>query len=359
MLDYAGYQAVVVDCFADEDTGQLAVEAFCIADLTVNSLHPLLAAVCDKHDIQQLVYGSGLECHLDTLDYLQQHWRLLGNSAAVFRRMQDKVGFFRLLAELEIPAPETTFTLPANPDGWLQKPLLGQGGWGISRCQPELPVTAEGYYWQRELSGQPMSMTFIAAADEIEVLGFNSQYTIQNGMQPYWFAGLVTQAALPLALQQLLCDWLARLVAATGLRGLGSVDFMVQDGQCYVLEINARPPASAQLYDSKSMPVFVRHLAALQDAVPASAISVSVCRPPAEPVFKPSGYLVVYADETMHIPEAMCWPQWVVDRPRGGAIIGKGLPICSIIARENDQAQVLPVLQQRRQLLEKLLITGS
>ena len=360
MLRHAGYEPVVVDCFADADTCQLAVETVRVADLGVGSLRGVVADLCARHDIRQVVYGSGFEGYADSLDYLQQGWQLLGNTAEVFRRLQDKAEFFQLLTALDIPFPETVFAPPAEAEGWLQKPVQGQGGCGIVRYQLGGQSGAlAAHYWQREVTGLPLSLTFCAAAEWVEVLGFNRQWTRQQGLECFRFAGLVNQAVIAGEHQQLVCDWLIRLAAATGLRGLGSLDFIWRDGGGYVLEINARAPASAQLYELDAVPVFARHLQALHSADTAVATSLPVCHKVDGGQFKPAGYQPLYAAESTRIPEAMCWPEWVVDRPPGGAIIGKGQPICSIIASENEPALVRKLLLQRRRFIEKLLITGS
>ncbi|MDD4915752.1 MAG: ATP-grasp domain-containing protein [Methylococcales bacterium] len=365
LLRNAGFAPVVVDCFADADTVQLALEAVRVADLSVQSLRPVLADLRARYGMMHLVYGSGFEFHTDSLDDLRQDWQLLGNPPAVFGRVQDRKDFFRLLAMLAIPCPETVFVPPEDDGDWLQKPLQGQGGRGIVHHRPRRQADRADCYWQRRLDGTPMSLTFVAAADRVEVLGFNRQWTMALDSQPFRFAGIANRAVISAENRRLLCIWLGRLAAAYHLRGLGSLDFMLLDGCCHVLEINARIPASAQLYEptgrcfSHAPPVFARHLQTLRSAGSALTDSLPVYDLADEELYPAAGYQIVFAEKAGRIPEAVVWPEWVADRPFAGAIVGKDQPICSIIAREAEQAQVLTILRRRRQFVENILMTGS
>lgn len=360
LLRDAGYRPVVVDCYADADLRGLAVETLQVADLGPDSLRPVLADVQRRYGVLNVVYGSGLEAHTASLAALHsQGWRLLGNSPAVFAAIQDKRDFFRVLADLQIPFPATVFTRPHNGD-WLQKPLAGQGGRGIVAFAAD--AGHGGCYWQQRLQGVPMSLTFIAGGERVDILGCNRQWSLGSGPQPYLFAGIASGTALPKARLDQLGDWLGRLVAAYRLRGLCSLDFLYTAHGCQVLEINARIPASAQLYEPWQLPVghrrrlFARHLQALAGPEPVSGRPVVRADPAAGFA---GAYQVVYADRDWRIGAGVAWPSWVVDRPAAGAIIGREQPICSIIARCQGQAQVWPVLHQRRSALETLLNTGS
>ncbi len=342
-----GYAPVVVDCFADEDTRRMALEVRQVASLRLADVLPAVAALRLAHGLTHVVYGSGFESCPETLAYLQQDWVLLGNSAAVFSRLLDKPAFFRQLELMRIPFPETVFAQPWDTDNWLRKPLRGQGGAGIRRAGAAVAETALDSYWQRFLDGESFSVTFIAQAMQVVVLGFNRQWTqAMDENQPFMFAGVANCAELAEVLQNQLRHWLSQLVAFYGLQGLGSLDFMLKDCCCYVLEINARIPASAQLYAG---PVFACHV----QACSGQQLNLSW------PQSTPGAYEILYAPREMRIADDCVWPAWVLDRPAGGAFIGKHQPICSIIAAGNTPQHAAKQLLERRQFIENILNTGS
>lgn len=352
----AGLRPVVIDCFADEDTRQSAVETIKVASLSLADVQPFVEAMRQRYGLTQVVYGSGFERHTETLDYLEKNWLVLGNSAGVFRRFQDKPAFFAQLAALAIRYPESLFSSPKGRNvawvghgeegcgDWLLKPIRGEGGTDISVYASDRVGKSGEYYWQRHLPGQPMSALFLAMHGKFRILGFNRQWTAAiDADHPFVFAGVINRAELSAANRQLLSEWLEKLVGVYPLQGLGSLDFMLVDGQCYLLEINPRIPASAQLYGES---IFSLHVQACGGVLGGGVLS------------KPKAYQILYARNTIMIPEGLKWPEWVADRPVAGSLIGKGEPICSIIAVGKDAAQVEQRLRHRQNFIEKLFKTG-
>ncbi len=62
-----------------------------------------------------------------------------------------------------------------------------------------------------------------------------------------------------------------------------------------------------------------------------------------------AGKLVVYADEPVHIPAKLAWPEWVVDRPAAGSRLEADTPICTIMAGAETAEACLEALQKLRQ----------
>ena len=352
---------VVIDCFADLDTRQLAVATLKVNSLAWSDIQTSVAKLKSKYALTHLLYGSGFESHIESLTNLQQDWVVLGNSSAVFQRLQDKPDFFRQLDSLGIPYPETVFSPPSKDKDWLRKPYLGQGGEGIgwfdvnTQNYARLPaaetenkheVVEADHYWQRYVAGQPMSVTFIAAADKMEVLGFNRQWTVEFEGQPFSFGGIASGAELDITHKNRLLAWLQELIKVYGLRGLASLDFIMTEAGLQVLEINPRIPASAQLYGKN---ILQRHLQACLDLAPDN-INTQL---------EPSGYQILFAAIDVQIPSGISWPEWALDRPDCGANIGKGQPICSIIASGKSPENVAEQLDLRRQFIENILNTGS
>lgn len=346
MLVDAGIEPVVLDCFADLDTRQLSLATVKVPSLKLDDIKLAIKDLKQKYGLTHVVYGSGFENNPESLAFLEQDWIMLGNRSSVFRQFQDKKAFFRQLADLAIPCPEVVFSPPDDGREWLIKPMRGEGGVAIRRFNPADKNQDQGdCYWQRRLYGQPYSALFVAGRGWVRVLGFNRQWTASFEGHPFVFAGVGNHAQFPEADQNRVAEWLSKLVSVYPLRGLGSLDFILAEDGCYLLEINARIPASAQLYGKS---VFIRHLqgclGVLNDANREQA--------------GPAAYQIVYAPKTLTIPDAIDWPTWAVDRPESGAIIGKGQPICSIIAAGKSPRQVSEQLSRRLQIIENILNTG-
>ncbi len=339
-----GCEVVAIDCYADSDTKQMAKKVYQVTSLALSAVRAALEAAGRTYGVIELLYGSGLESQPETLAYLENHWRIIGNSAVIFQSVQDKCNFFARLALLSIPHPEVVFSRPTENEDWLLKPWRGEGGLAIRRCSVD--DKAVPGYWQRYINGRSMSVLFVANPGGIELIGFNEQWLADcNSEHPFMFGGVSSSVEVPDAVQMQMTEWLLKLSAAYGLRGLNSLDFILDAGDCYVLEINARISASAQLYGKS---VLLKHFQAFQYH-PDDSVEVSVL---------PSAYQIVYARNSVTISEGFEWPPWTADRPNPGAIVATGEPICSIIANGKNSGQMLDNLHRQQRILANLLESG-
>ena len=339
-----GYEVAAVDCFADSDTQQLAAPVMKVSTLALSDVKPALERVDQEFSISKVIYGSGFEGFPETLAYLEKNWPVSGNSTVTFKRLLDKRDFFRQLGELSIPHPKVEFDLPAENGDWLWKPLRGEGGLGIRRYKPV--ANHSGGYWQLYQPGKAMSVLFIVSHVGVELIGFNEQWTQEstNG-QSFLFAGIMSNILLPDPVRDLVMSWAVKLASVYKLVGLNSMDFIFHEGACYVLEINARISASAQLYGKT---VLSKHLEAC-----AGRISSAL-----EPSRRIRAYQIFYAQRQLEILPNIAWPEWVVDRPNAGAIVRTGEPICSIIAAGKNSGKVRKILDRQQRTLKNLLEIG-
>lgn len=339
----AGYDVVAIDCFGDLDTRRLALHSVVIPHLQVAVVADAMTTLMGLVVVDGVLFGAGFEQQPDSLHYLQQQFPLLGMAVSCFCRLNHQQDFFATLQQLQIPYPPTRFDLPVLDEDGLLKPLLGQGGVGIRPVTSALNPMPEGYYWQQRMAGEAFSVLFVGHVAGVSVLGFNRQWTRSSSpLHPFLFGGIANSAVLPDTIRHQVNQWLAQLSTCYELRGLGSLDFIVADQGCFCLEINARIPASAQLYGKQVLQWHVD--ACLGQVIDLESIA-----------FDAAGYHVVYANQTVSIPEAMTWPEWVVDIPVGGAIIEKDQPLCSIICQDNSPDAVANGLRRRTEALTFLL----
>jgi predicted ATP-grasp superfamily ATP-dependent carboligase len=339
----SGFIPYVIDCYADQDTQQLAENYQKVPSLSWTDLSSVVGYFKQQYGITRLIYGSGFESHSESLVFLAQYFEILGNSLGVFIALQNKRDFFQRLQQLNINHPKVSFSFPKHSDSWLTKPQDSQGGLNIRWAKK--PAHPTNFYYQRYLKGQSLSVLFLANGKQARIIGFNQQLTTSFDNQPFVFAGIINHAELSLEQQQTLANWVNKLTQSYGLHGLNSLDFILSENVCYVLEINPRPPASMQLYDSDLLRWHIdsqdlsgfKNLEGLHHSYKA--------------------YQILYAQKTIQIPEQMQWSGGCVDLPSAGAIISKGQPICSIIASGEDLAQLLNALHLKKSLLSTIITT--
>jgi methenyltetrahydromethanopterin cyclohydrolase len=310
-----GFLILIIDCYADLDTQKLARKVVRVDSLSIKNLTAALEQF-KNFNISGVIYGSGFENYVESLYFLENRFALSGNSAAVFERVQNKREFFYALNLLKIPYPQTRFDLPIIGKNWLSKPLNGQGGVGINSQKTDI-------YWQQFCVGKSGSVLFFNS----QIIGFNTQWTHGD----FLFAGIINQSDLSSLQKNKLALWVKKLVLHFNLRGLNSLDFIYTENEIFVLEINARVPASMQLYD---FPLF--------------SMQVCVNHPFSQPPSKRGrscAYEIIFAPQTLIIPKNFHWSQNYHDLPHSGVIIRKNSPICSMIARAMQPEAALKKLK--------------
>lgn len=331
-----GFIPLAIDLYADTDTQHYVETCWQISSLDRANLVPAVEFLLSHSPVTQVIYGSGFETFPESLAYLQQRLTLCGNTPETFANVIDKKSFFEILKKLDIPYPESVFTVPKHGNNWLSKPLQGQGGNGIQFWQED--GKAVNSYWQKHQSGTPHSVLFLADGQNVRVLGFNRQWTVSDGEQAFLFAGVINQTELHEKQKMAISRWLEKLVPVFGLKGLNSLDFMKEGEDLSVLEINPRPSASMQLYPGD---LLTWHINACTGRLPVSIA----------PPIQASAYQIVYAPNDLRIPATMEWPKQCADVPATDAICRKGQPICSIIAHHKTAQTVCEQLQYLQQVI--------
>jgi methenyltetrahydromethanopterin cyclohydrolase len=339
----ADIKPYVIDCYADLDTQHLAKCYKQINSLSIADLTPAIKFF-KQLNITQVVYGSGFESYSDSLIFLAQHFKILGNSPETFIALQNKRDFFQRLQQLNINYPEIRFTVPNGCENWLIKPQHSQGGLNIRWAEKLAHPT--DFYYQRYIQGEPLSVLFIANGKQAQIIGFNQQLTTSFENQPFVFAGIINHAELSPTQQQTLVTWVNQLTSAYSLCGLNSLDFMLCDGICYVLEINARPPASMQLYDADLLTAHI-HSTDLSGFKNLKGLENS------HKTYK--AYQIFYAPKQIEISPQIQWPEGCVDLPAIGAIINKEQPICSIIVSGKNLVELLGNLHLQKSFLSTFI----
>ena len=121
------------------------------------------------------------------------------------------------------------------------------------------------------------------------------------------------------------------------LRGLGSADFMVRGDEALLLEINPRPGATLDIFDSDSDPLLGLHLdAVMEGRLPTGGLALE----------GGAASAIVFAPKRLTVPK-MPWPAWAADRPKAGERIDKNRPICTVLARAKTPIRAKRLVEER------------
>ena len=340
-----GYKVIAIDCFSDQDTQELVECCVVIKSLALIHLIKALDTLNKQYTFKHIVYGSGFESYTDSLEFLYKNYLVSGNSPDVFLNTQNKKHFFSKLQQLKIPYPSISFSLPDKADGWLIKPFKSEGGVGIKRCLSLAGLSnslSNDYYWQRYISGISMSVLFLANGNDFKIYGFHRQQVVSIDDNDLVFSSITTQLTIDDDVREQIEQWLAVLVPTFSLKGINSLDFIVDNQQIYLLEVNARPSASMQLYTED---LIAQHI----ESFVTGKLSIDHLTNSYQ------AYQILYAEQELMISKQFMWPSWVVDIPSAAGLINTGMPICSIIASGKSEQQVTDLLLSRKQQLIKRL----
>jgi uncharacterized protein len=321
----AGLQPRVVDYFNDLDTcalteGRLATanaeRGFEAAEL-FDSLRFLAG---DDRPIG-LIYGAGFEDRPHVLAEVARYWRLIGNLPEVVVRAKDPEAIAEICERLSIPHPEIAFHPPRDLDHWLIKKTGGGGGTHIlAACARSL---AHGEYYQRRVSGTPVSVLLLADGSSAIALGLSAQWATPGASQAFRFGGAV-QPANPACAREL-CEAASRIARSFALRGLNSIDFLVAGDEFHLVEINPRPGATLDIFADADGRLLHAHVEACEGILSRAPLSFA----------RAAASTIAYARHDLAMPE-LDWPSWCNDRQKPGTHVARDEPICSIFAEADE-----------------------
>jgi predicted ATP-grasp superfamily ATP-dependent carboligase len=340
-----GYVPLVADFFGDQDTVATAHAHIRLPDGLARGMRRdgVLAALerlATMREPAGVVCGTGFEDRPEVLGAIARRWRLFGNTPEIVARTKDPFSFAKLCRDCDIPHPELSPAQPADPTGWLVKRKGGAGGRHI-RAAVEADAAAGTFYFQRRREGRPVSALILADGRRAVVLGFSAQWSSPTPRQPFRYGGAVQPAPLARAAVDAMTEAVQRLVPVMSLVGLNSADFLVDESGIQLLEINPRPGATLDIFESNEDSLFAMHIAACEGILPAQAPSFEQARASA----------IVYADRDVAAFPALDWPAWTADRPDAGSSVAKGDPLCTVFGCAASAASAQALVQRRAAMI--------
>lgn len=351
----AGFEPLVVDCFADEDMVSAAAGSR-LVQASLQGGFPARAITAALDDLVAsarskpigLVLGAGFEGTPKLVASLSRRFELIGNSGDVIQRAKEPASFFAALRRLGIPHPETRTAGPHSHAGWLVKRIGGSGGMHVKDCSSRSAPTPRRYF-QRKIPGEAISALGMLGP-ESSAFAFSRQWTSPSARHPYRYGGCAGSAAVDEDLEGRLIDMSMAVASELALKGLVSFDYLVSDGEPFLIEVNPRPGASLDIFEDGQGTLLSAHIEGCRPGGDPAAILASQWAPP---IARASAYL--YADRGSIDVHSFDWPDWVSDRPRRGSAIARSQPVATVIADGQTMESAEALCRERLCLLEDML----
>ena len=321
----AGFAPLSIEVFGDDDTREMSSvsvklggglsEGFTL-DKVVCAVEMLISA----HDPVGLIYGAGFEHQPETIAAIARRTRILGNRTETLKRAKDPIALARVCEANGVRHPQVAFAPPDEPERWLMKKQGAAGGAHIAVAH-EASGASPNCYYQLRVTGESISALFLASEKRTEIIGLSIQWTAPTPASRFRYGG----AAGPVDIDPAQAEEIARSVAAIAselnLVGLNSADFLVSADAVWLIEINPRPGATLDVFESNEAPLFAHHIAACEGRLT-----------PASPGLPIKAAEIVYAPCDIVAPEGRSWPDWAVDRSPPGTRFSAGDPVCTALA---------------------------
>ncbi len=336
----AGYTVWLADCFLDTDTpAQRKLKLPPLSSLDATELSEALTNLTQNQPCL-LIYGSGIEYCPSLLNALPDTITLIGNNTDTLHLFNSPKHFFKLLTDLKLPFPQTSLTAPQrNQQEWLIKPNHSLGGQNISTFDEK--EVSDACYFQTKINGISGSILFVTNQNDTRILSINEQLAEQNN---FVLAGIEAPLKISDANLTRLTTAVSQLIQATQLKGINSLDFIIDDNDdLFILEVNPRPSASMALVD-KEIDLINLHLAGCSNET-LPDISIHQQRQAYR------GFYYLFSPQQLTIKAGIEWPSYCSDIPPVDTIIEQGQPICSFFAYANNAEQCQKIRLTRQHYL--------
>src|ERR1700733_12654889 len=321
----AGFAPLSIDVFGDDDTrgislASVKLEGGLSEGLTLDKVARAVQTLPGAHDPIGLVYGAGFEHQPETIAAIAERTRVFGNDADVLKRAKDPLVLARVCEANDVRHPALAFEPPDEPEFWFIKRRGGAGGAHIAMAEARSSGRPDSYF-QRRVGGKSVSALFLASEKKVEIIGLSMQWAAPTPESPFRYGGAAGPVHIDPAQAKEIARSVAVIVSDVDLVGLNSADFLVSTDAVWLIEINPRPGATLDVFESNEAPLFAHHIAACEGRLT-----------PASPSLPIKAAEIIYAPCDIVVPEGWNWPDWAVDRSPAGMCIAAGDPVCTVLA---------------------------
>jgi hypothetical protein len=289
---------------------------------------------------------------------LAQGRRLLGNSPASLVGARDPAAVAEVVRRAGGRVPRMLLPSEARSAShgarWLRKPRRGGGGNGVREWKRGAALGRDELLQER-VEGVLASAAFAADGRRAVLLGISRGLSGDPafGAGGYRYCGSLFPFSADAQLLDRISAIAGALTGAFHLVGLNGLDFIVRDGEPYVLEINPRYSASMELIErSRGRSAFEVHLAACDGALPV---------PDDGPQREVFGKAVCYARRDLVVGDSTRWVlrDDVRDVPFPGERIRAGRPVCTVFAQGGDSVTCYARLVAAAATIDRELAAGA
>jgi len=324
---------VTVDYFGDWDLQRSCENYSLRRDARCRYSVRRLLEACRRFQWEAVVYTANLENYPDAVSRVAAAGHLLGNSPTTLAEARNPQRFLDCLRRSGVPVPRT---VPSSRAGSLagailEKPRRGGGGQGIAVVSLRAR-RRRGTYLQEYVPGLPCGVAFVADGRRATLLGVSQQLIgdAAFGARGFQYCGSLLGKDLPglFSFDRLLSrleEIVNHLTSTFHLVGVNGMDFILNEGEIYPLELNPRYTASMELVEmAYGLNIFLIHLAACHGTLP-----------PFDLRNAPDAYCgkaILFAERAAIAPPTEgWWDRGIRDIPFPGERIRAGSPICTLL----------------------------
>ena len=358
-----------------------AIDLFGDFDLAMHVRHHLIASGPSEFErfsarfpATDWIYTGALENQPRVIEGISRHHTLLGNDPQVIQRVRDPFELHGQATEAGFRLPSVAHRSPFDSDGdWLRKPFRSASGNRISplirssQRPPPSEDTAQ-FYYQRRVRGQSISLTGLACRNPPGgiLLGCTEQLVGCSWCAAGAFSYCGSVGPFPLREPALshardLIHWLAVEFHLVGLFG---VDAILNKAGFWILEVNPRFSASAEIVEKTSGVNAIQcHINACRD----QPADYPECRQDASRQY---GKAILFAQRDTELkPSAVHWLQanrqgadgelQFADIPSRPQQVIQGHPVMTVLAEGTSRQEVIDQLKARLAMWEDQVTRSS
>jgi uncharacterized protein len=230
--------------------------------------------------------------------------------------------------------------MPRNGRRWLVKSAGGSGG---SHVAPAGAFRAQGekIYFQRIAAGEPVSILFLGDGAKARVVGLSRQWPAPAPGEPFRFGGSLRPAGLSPGLETRLRRAAKAITAACGLRGLNSIDFLVEGSEYTLIEVNPRPGATLDIFEDRGGSLFRAHIDSCRGRLLGRPLEFAGA----------AAAGIAYARREISSMPEFDWPHWTSDRQKARSALRPHDPLCTIKARAAKPGRARALVDARTNLI--------
>lgn len=345
----AGFEVVTADLFADAD-----LRAHCDATRIESGYPDSLADWLAATECDGWLFTGALENHHELINAMAKLRPLVGCSSGAIRATRNPLLLQPVIQAAGLAFPETIESgekLPLDRS-WLCKTYRsanGSGVWLLDGVEARERAADQEAYFQRFIGGTSAAAVYLCSRSSSTLLGVTYQLVgdAAVGAKPWHYSGSVG----PLRISDAVAAQLAKLGELLSerfkLSGLIGVDLVIAGDKAWIIEINPRYSASAEVVERMlGVSVVGTHVKACMGEsieLPPSLRSGRNVAKSDESVANTHGKLILYAKHDALVDEAFhAWAMGhssldphacrLADIPAVGETISAGHPILTAFA---------------------------